>query len=135
MTTATGDADFNPHAFRRALGNFATGVTIVTARNTSGELVGAPASSFSTLYMDPPLNLWSCIKSFRGSPIFETSTHFAVNVLASDQAELSNHFARQQEDKFALFAWEEGIGGAPIFADCAARFQCEIYQKLDGGDH
>jgi flavin reductase (DIM6/NTAB) family NADH-FMN oxidoreductase RutF/DNA-binding MarR family transcriptional regulator len=135
MTIKTGDADFNSHAFRRALGNFATGVTIITARNADGELVGATASSFNSLSMDPPLILWSCIKASRGCPIFETSTHFAVNVLASDQAELSNHFARQQEDKFSAIEWGEGIGGAPIFADCAARFQCESYQKIDGGDH
>lgn len=135
MTTSTGDAEFSPHAFRRALGNFATGVTIITARNSEGALVGATASSFNSLSMDPPLILWSCIKTSRGCPIFETSSHFAVNVLASDQAEMSNHFARQQEDKFSAFDWEEGIGGAPIFSDCAARFQCETYQKLDGGDH
>ncbi len=135
MSTSTGEADFSPHAFRRALGNFATGVTIITARNTEGELVGATVSSFNSLSMDPPLILWSCIKTSRGCPIFETSSHFAVNVLASDQAEMSNHFARQQEDKFSAFDWEEGLGGAPIFPNCAARFQCETYQKLDGGDH
>lgn len=48
---------------------------------------------------------------------------------------MSNHFARQQEDKFSAFEWDEGIGGAPIFPNCAARFQCETYQKIDGGDH
>ncbi|MCL4140072.1 UNVERIFIED_CONTAM: hypothetical protein GTU68_043633 [Idotea baltica] len=49
--------------------------------------------------------------------------------------DMSNHFARQQEDKFEAFEWEEGIGGAPIFPNCAGRFQCESYDKLDGGDH
>lgn len=135
MTSKERAAGFSPHEFRRALGNFATGVTIVTACNTEGELVGATASSFNSLSMDPPLILWSCIKASRGCPIFESATHFAVNVLASDQAGMSNHFARQQEDKFSAFEWEKGIGGAPIFPNCAARFQCETYQKLDGGDH
>lgn len=134
MTTTNGTV-FSPNEFRRCLGNFATGVTIITACNDKGQLVGATVSSFNSLSMDPPLILWSCIKESRGCPIFETSANFAVNVLASDQADLSNHFARQQEDKFTDVEWDEGIGGAPIFPNCAARFQCETYDKIDGGDH
>ena len=127
--------DFTPHAFRRALGNFATGVTIITAVSPEGEKVGVTASSFNSLSMDPPLILWSSIKEARSCAIFESAKHFAVNVLASDQMEMSNHFARQQEDKFAGTEWEPGLGGAPIFPNCAGRFQCESYDKLDGGDH
>ena len=127
--------DFTPHAFRRALGNFATGVTIITAVSPEGEKVGVTASSFNSLSMDPPLILWSSIKEARSCAIFESATHFAVNVLASDQMDMSNHFARQQEDKFAGMEWEPGLGGAPIFPNCAGRFQCETYDKLDGGDH
>lgn len=85
--------------------------------------------------MDPPLILWSSMKSARSCPAFESASHFAVNILAADQMDLSNHFARQQEDKFAGVEWEEGIGGVPLFPDCAGRFQCETYDKLDGGDH
>ncbi len=75
------------------------------------------------------------MKTAKSSPIFEAATHFAVNILASDQLEMSNHFARQQVDKFADIEWESGIGGAPIFPNCAGRFQCETYDKFDGGDH
>jgi hypothetical protein len=85
--------------------------------------------------MDPPLILWSSIKESPSCKIFESASHFAVNILASDQMDMSNHFARQQEDKFADQDWEVGIGGAPLFANCAGRFQCETYDKLDGGDH
>jgi flavin reductase (DIM6/NTAB) family NADH-FMN oxidoreductase RutF len=127
--------DFTPNEFRRALGNFATGVTIITAVSPEGEKVGVTASSFNSLSMDPPLILWSSIKEARSCAIFESAQHFAVNVLASDQMEMSNHFARQQEDKFAGTDWEPGLGGAPIFPNCAGRFQCESYDKLDGGDH
>lgn len=135
MNTVLSNTEFNPQTFRRALGNFATGVTIITARNSQGVMVGTTASSFNSLSLDPPLILWSCIKESRGCPIYESSEHFAINVLASDQMELSNHFARQQEDKFAGTDWEEGIGGVPIFPNCAARFQCETHDKFDGGDH
>ena len=127
--------EFNSHEFRRALGNFATGVTIITAVGPDGEKVGVTASSFNSLSMDPPLILWSSMKEARSCAVFEAAKHFAVNILASDQMQMSNHFARQQEDKFAGVDWEPGIGGAPLFANCAGRFQCETYDKLDGGDH
>lgn len=127
--------NFDPKDFRRALGNFATGVTIVTARAADGTNVGVTASSFNSLSMDPPLILWSSIKDTPSCKLFETATHFAVNILASDQMDMSNHFARQQEDKFEGVDWDVGIGGAPIFPNCAGRFQCESYDKLDGGDH
>jgi len=122
-------------AFRRALGNFATGVTIITTRAPDGANIGVTASSFSSLSLDPPLVLWSSIKETPSCKVFESASHFAVNILASDQLEMSNHFARQQEDKFDGVEWEAGIGGSPIFPDCAGRFQCESYDKLDGGDH
>jgi flavin reductase (DIM6/NTAB) family NADH-FMN oxidoreductase RutF len=127
--------EIDPKAFRRALGNFATGVTIITTRAPDGTNAGVTASSFNSLSMDPPLVLWNCIKETPSCKIFESATHFAVNILASDQMQMSNHFARQQEDKFDGIEWEEGIGGAPIFPNCAGRFQCEAYDKLDGGDH
>lgn len=125
----------DPKAFRRALGNFATGVTIITARAPDGTTVGVTASSFNSLSMDPPLILWSSIKGTPSCAIFEQASHFAVNILASDQMDMSNHFARQQADKFEGMDWEPGLGGAPIFPNCAGRFQCETYAKLDGGDH
>lgn len=135
MDTAQDETQINPKAFRRALGNFATGVTIITARGPDGTIVGATVSSFNSLSMDPPLILWSSIKGTPSCAIFEQAKHFAVNILASDQMDMSNHFARQQEDKFAGVEWEPGLGGAPIFPNCAGRFQCETYAKLDGGDH
>lgn len=135
MSNPTEHAAIDPKAFRRALGNFATGVTIVTAIDPDGTKVGVTANSFSSLSMDPPLVLWSSKKDAKSTPVFEAAPNFAVNVLASDQLEMSNHFARQQEDKFAGVEWEKGIGGVPIFPNCAGRFQCETYEKIDGGDH
>ncbi|MCJ0766175.1 p-hydroxyphenylacetate 3-hydroxylase reductase component [Variovorax terrae] len=129
------ETGFDPRAFRRGLGNFATGVTIVTARSPSGEQVGVTANSFNSVSLEPPLILWSIDKRSNSHAVFESASHFAVNILASDQIELSNHFGRPQEDKFTSVACERGIGGAPLLPDCAARFQCERYQQVDGGDH
>lgn len=135
MKKIANDINFNAQAFRGALGNFATGVTIITAQTPNGEMVGVTASSFNSLSMDPPLILWSSKKDARSCAAFEAATHFSVNVLASDQIDMSNHFARQQDDKFEGVDWEKGLGGAPIFPNCAGRFQCENYDKVDGGDH
>lgn len=129
------EAGFDPRAFRRGLGNFATGVTIVTARSPNGEQVGVTANSFNSVSLDPPLILWSIDKRSNSHAVFEAASHFAVNILAHDQIELSNHFARPQADKFARVTCEIGAGGAPLLPDCAARFQCERYLQVDGGDH
>ena len=130
MTTAREYQQLDAKAFRRALGNFATGFTIITTRAPDGTNVGVTASSFSSLSLDPPLILWSSIKETPSCKVFESASHFAVNILASDQMEMSNHFARQQQDKFDGVEWEEGIGGSPIFPHCAGRFQCETYLSL-----
>ncbi|MFC0225518.1 p-hydroxyphenylacetate 3-hydroxylase reductase component [Serratia aquatilis] len=129
------DAALDPRAFRRALGNFATGVTVVTAATQQGTRVGVTANSFNSVSLDPPLVLWSIDKRSGSYPVFEQADHFAINILAADQVELSNRFARPSENKFAGIEIDIGVGGAPMFADCAARFQCEKYQQIDGGDH
>ena len=122
-------------AFRRALGNFATGVTVVTAADASGRKGGVTANSFNSVSLDPPLILWSIDKRSTSHAVFEAATHFAVNVLAADQIDLSNNFARPREDRFAEIEYQAGAGGAPVLADCSARFECEKYQQVDGGDH
>jgi flavin reductase (DIM6/NTAB) family NADH-FMN oxidoreductase RutF/predicted transcriptional regulator len=126
---------FDPKAFRRALGNFATGVTVITAKTPTGQKTGVTANSFNSVSLDPPLILWSIDKRSGSCAVFEEATHFAVNILAADQIPLSNHFARPSEDKFANIEHSEGLGGAPILPHCSAVFQCESYQTVDGGDH
>lgn len=128
------DAGFDPRAFRRTLGNFATGVTIMTAA-VDGRKVGVTANSFNSVSLDPALILWSIDKRSTSYEVFNDASHFAVNILAADQIDLSNQFARPKDDKFAGIECEEGAGGAPLFSDCAARFQCAMHQQVDGGDH
>lgn len=127
--------EFDTRAFRRALGNFATGVTVVTAAGPGGRKVGVTANSFNSVSLDPALVLWSIDKRSSSHEVFEEATHFAVNVLAADQIDLSNNFARPKEDRFAGIEYQQGAGGAPLFIDCSARFQCEKFEQLDGGDH
>ncbi|GAB2601382.1 p-hydroxyphenylacetate 3-hydroxylase reductase component [Nitrincola alkalisediminis] len=132
---STLSTEFDPKAFRRALGNFATGVTVITATASDGSRAGVTANSFNSVSLDPPLILWSISKNSGSYSVFEKASHFAVNILAADQIHLSNHFARPSDDKFKDIQFALGLGDAAILPDTSACFQCEQYQTLDGGDH
>ncbi len=122
--------------FRRALGNFATGVTVVTASDHEGNWVGVTANSFNSVSLDPPLVLWSLNRSSWSLPTYELSDHFVVNVLADNQINVSNRFASQGlADKFEGVQTITGVGGSPVLVDCAASFQCEKKYTYEGGDH
>ncbi len=127
--------EITPRHLRNALGRFATGVTIVTCVDASGERVGLTANSFNALSLDPPLVLWSLRRQSPSLPAFESATHWAVNVLAETQVELSRRFASSVADKFEPGPWTAGLGGAPVLAGAAAVFECERFAVHDGGDH
>lgn len=127
--------EFDAGDFRRALGSFTTGVTIITARSAEGEPVGLTANSFNSVSLDPPMVLWSLAKKAYSLPIFRESRHWAVHILSSEQADLSTLFARAGENKFSGLDTEEGVGGLPMLKACTARFQCETAFQYDGGDH
>jgi 3-hydroxy-9,10-secoandrosta-1,3,5(10)-triene-9,17-dione monooxygenase reductase component len=126
---------FDPREFRRALGTFATGVTIITTRAPDGTPLGLTCNSFNSVSLNPPLVLWSLENKALSLPAFQQSQHWAVHVLATDQEELSARFARRGGSKFAGLALEEGVGGIPLLTGCAARFQCRNSFQYDGGDH
>jgi flavin reductase (DIM6/NTAB) family NADH-FMN oxidoreductase RutF/DNA-binding MarR family transcriptional regulator len=126
---------FDSQAFRRALGNFATGITVITTVTPEGENVGLTANSFNSVSLDPPLILWSLDKRSNNLDAFNRASHFAVNILAADQMDLSNQFARPSDNKFEGVNFREGLGGAAVLADCAAVFECSVHQLVDAGDH
>ncbi len=127
--------DFDPREFRDALSSFATGVTIVTARDDADRPVGMTCSSFNSVSMAPPLILWSVTKTARSADAFITADHFAVHVLAFDQTEVSNRFARSGADKFGETQHAFDQNNVPIISDTASRFDCKQYAVYDGGDH
>jgi 3-hydroxy-9,10-secoandrosta-1,3,5(10)-triene-9,17-dione monooxygenase reductase component len=128
--------NFDERAYRNALGNFATGVTVVTARDRSGYDVGVTANSFNSVSLDPPLVLWSLDRRTRSFGTFDQAAWFVINVLAADQVALSRRFARRTEGgKFDGVRFTRGRGGAPILAGCAAHFLCRKGYSYDGGDH
>lgn len=121
--------------FRKTLGQFATGVTIITTIDADGAPLGVTASSFNSVSMDPPLILWSLAKDALSLPAYRDSESFIVHVLNSEQEQLSNLFARRGADKFDEVEFMPGLGGAPLLNDCAATFQCKTRHQYEGGDH
>jgi flavin reductase (DIM6/NTAB) family NADH-FMN oxidoreductase RutF len=126
---------FSADEFRQALGMFATGVTIVTARAADGSLVGLTANSFNSVSLSPPLVLWSLALSAGSMPTLSTGSHYAINILSANQKALAERFAKKRDDRWQDVAFTEGIGGAPVLAGAAASFECFNRSRYDEGDH
>jgi flavin reductase (DIM6/NTAB) family NADH-FMN oxidoreductase RutF len=120
---------------RLALGGFATGVTIVTCRPVTGAPVGLTVNSFNALSLDPPLVLWSLRLASPTLAAFDAATHFAINVLAEAQVDLSRRFASAQPGMFDAGLWVDGVAGLPVLAGSAATFECEKASHQTAGDH
>ncbi len=120
---------------RNALGRFATGVCVITALNDKGEATGMTANSFASVSLDPPLVLWSLQN---GSDVYSTFARpksFAINVLAKEQVELSNLYARKGDHLMAAEHYRLGANGAPVVRDALVTFECDLHATHEGGDH
>jgi flavin reductase (DIM6/NTAB) family NADH-FMN oxidoreductase RutF len=133
--TDSNEAEFDARDLRRAFGHFATGVTIVTTLDASGNPCGFTANSFTSVSIDPPLLLVNIARSAFGCDAFTGSRGFAVNILAANQRDLSNRFARAGTDKFANQDWHAAVTGSPIIDEVVAWFDCEHFEQVDAGDH
>ena len=131
---AAANADF-ARDFRCALASFATGVTIVTALDAAGEPIGLTVSSFNSVSLDPPLILWSLSLNSPNVEAFEAASHYAINVLAADQRDLSDRFAARTNHRYAGLAWRPGRFGVPLIDGCCAWFECRNEARYPGGDH
>ncbi|WMY10141.1 flavin reductase family protein [Paraburkholderia phenoliruptrix] len=126
---------FDAAEFRRALGAFVTGVTVVTTIQADGSPRGFTANSFTSVSLDPPLILVCIAKTASSYGVFSGTSHFAVSVLAEDQKAVSGVFASKAADKFAQVAWETRNTGAPVMKGAAASFDCATHEVVDAGDH
>ena len=127
--------NFDPTAFRAALGQFATGVTVITTRTESGQLIGITASSFNSVSLNPPLVLWSLATKSASMPVFRANSHYVVNVLASSQLDLCKRFATVKGDRFAGVSHAAGDTGMPVLDGALAWFECHNRSRYDEGDH
>ena len=140
MNESSQDAGRLTHApidgdtFKAVLGNFASGVVLVTAM-LDGEPVGLTAQSFMSLSMDPPLVMFCPAKTSKSWPKIRRAKHFAANILSEGQQHLSSQFARSGGDKFAGVSWQPGPSGAPLVDGVLAHIDCTIDAVHNGGDH
>ncbi len=126
----------SPDDFKAALGRWATGVTIVTARS-GDHLHGMTVSAFTEVSLDPPLVVVCADKSSNTLPLIEEGRVFAVNVLARDQEALSNKFASKKDEwqRFDGLEYDEGSTGAPLLRGTVANLDCRVVHAHDYGDH
>ena len=121
-------------ALRRALGQFATGVTVVTTMTQQGP-IGLTANSFASVSLDPPLVLWSLDRASDRFEPFAQAQHYAINVLSAEQRHLSEAFASFAVEPFEDLGCTPGLGDAPLVPGSVATFECESAGAHDGGDH
>ncbi|WP_433496307.1 flavin reductase family protein [Sphaerimonospora sp. CA-214678] len=128
----------DPKSLRRALGTFATGVTVVT---TGGAVPHAmTANSFTSVSLDPPLVLVCVDRCAVMHRHLAASGRFGVSVLADDQEAEARHFADGSRAlgaaQFDGVGWRPGrVTGAPLLTGALAWFECELWRSYDGGDH
>ena len=127
--------DLNCRDFRRTLGSFATGITVITALGRDGQPLGMTISSFNSVSLDPPLILWSLSLSSPSLEAFRNASHYAVNVLSAEQEQLSNRFASRNGNRFADVDVRAGLAGVPLIEGCCAWFECTNETQYPGGDH
>lgn len=130
------NAAVDPSDFRDAMARFASGVTIVTTRDSGGNAVGFTASAFSSLSLDPPLLLVCLQKDADCHAAFMEAEQFGVSILAQGQSPIAVRFATKAIDKWDDTPSEPGRAtGIPLIDGAAARLECRVHSRPDGGDH
>lgn len=120
--------------FRRVMGHFASGVTVVTVCR-EGTCHGITVSSFCSLSLEPPLVLICIDQRYSSHEKIQQAEAFAINILAEDGEWLSRHFASRADDKFAKVGYHTGESGAPLLDDALATIECRLVDQFPGGDH
>ena len=120
--------------FRRALGRYASGITVVSGMS-GGEPVGFTCQSFHSVSLRPPLILLSVMQGSSSWPKIRDSRTFCVNVLAQEQRHISDGFARSGSDKWAGVEWSSTVAGNPVIDGVLAWFDCDLYAEHAAGDH
>jgi flavin reductase (DIM6/NTAB) family NADH-FMN oxidoreductase RutF len=123
------------HEFRRGLGQFASGVTVVTTRDANGRPQGLTASSFCSVSLDPPLVLVCIDNRIEARRAVLEAGLFAVSVLAESQESVSRQFAVGGPEKFLGIDLLPGENGAPLVAGALAHIECRLAAAHPAGDH
>jgi 3-hydroxy-9,10-secoandrosta-1,3,5(10)-triene-9,17-dione monooxygenase reductase component len=123
------------HSFRRALGQFATGVTVVTTRDAAGRPQGLTVNAFCSVSLEPPLVLVCVDQRSEVNPGLLSSGLFGVSVLAEDQEPMSRLFAEGGNEKFSGLPLLAGTSGVPLLPGALVHIECRVTTAHPGGDH
>jgi 3-hydroxy-9,10-secoandrosta-1,3,5(10)-triene-9,17-dione monooxygenase reductase component len=134
MTAAPEQQSIDPRAFRDTLGQYASGITIISGIDETGP-VGFTCQSFYSVSTEPPLISFSVMKTSTTYPRIRETGKFAVNVLSHHQHTVSNQFARKGSDKWAGISWTPTQAGNPVIEDTLMWLDCDIWAEHDAGDH
>jgi flavin reductase (DIM6/NTAB) family NADH-FMN oxidoreductase RutF len=126
---------FDSREFRDALGQFATGVCVVTASPEGWEPFGMTVNSFASVSLDPPLVLWSLQNDSEMFDAFDKTSRFGVNILRADQQDLSNQYAKKGDHSLTAEHFEMGDSGTPVMPASLVSMECELEARHPGGDH
>lgn len=131
-TSRTFDTDY----FRKALSQFATGITVITTRLANGSLLGLTASSFNSVSLTPPLVLWSLSEQASSLPVFSGNSHYVINILGAGQAALAQQFAHKSSaNRFDGVKYSLSRTGQPVLHGVSAWFECHNRSRYPEGDH
>ncbi|WP_132993055.1 3-hydroxy-9,10-secoandrosta-1,3,5(10)-triene-9,17-dione monooxygenase reductase subunit [Gordonia zhaorongruii] len=130
-----GTEEFDSRQFRTAMGQFCTGVAVITTVTDEGNPVGFACQSFACLSLDPPLVVFCPMKTSRTWPLIEQSGTFVVNILSNKQQDVSAVFGAPGDDKFSKVDWDPSPGGAPVIRHSLTWAECSVEAVNDGGDH
>jgi flavin reductase (DIM6/NTAB) family NADH-FMN oxidoreductase RutF len=125
----------DPREFRDTVGCFATGITVITTIDESGNPIGLTANSFTSVSLDPPMVLFCLDRKVASFEAFKAGSHFAVNILADGQMDTSNRFAKSGPDKWDGFEFDSWDKNCPILRGCLANLECSVSSIHDAGDH
>ncbi len=121
--------------FKEAMGNYPTGVTVVTALDENNKPMGMTVNSFASVSLEPLLILWSIDKRSHSYQSFLNAEKFSVNILGADQSELCTLFSSKVEDRFSQCDWKESDLNLPVLTNSLSVLQCKTVQQVEAGDH
>ncbi len=127
--------EVSPDSLREVSGLFPTGIAVVTARTSGGDLCGVTINSFSSVSLDPPLVLFSLARGLHTLDALLSARAFAIHFLRDDQRHLSARFAKALSNKWEDLRYRDGVTGCPVLEPALALMECTLYAQYDGGDH
>jgi flavin reductase (DIM6/NTAB) family NADH-FMN oxidoreductase RutF len=126
---------FDSTHLRKALGQFATGITVIATRDEQNHCIGLTVNSFNSVSLEPALILWSLSKSSRYLATFRACPHYSISVLAAHQQDISQRFSTRHADRFQQVPHHLSESGLPLITDACAHFECRNLHQYEEGDH